>query len=164
MKEWLIQMGKFVLSNWKECLVGSVIVVSVVIFLVGCLKKSCKRLSKPLRKTLLFVTSLALVAPLTLGHMYLKNWGFNHFWVMYAINALTLVASYAGYENLHIREALHWIGRNTVLRLFDAVYKAFHSEKENTNTVLIQSTKQALSEAENLLKQHSYKDDDLKNL
>lgn len=164
MKEWVIQMGKFLLSNWRECLLGGTVVVSIVIFLVGCLKKVMGDKHKSLRKTILFISSLVLVAPFTLGNIYLNHWDFKFFWVMYLINCLYLITVYAGYENLHVREGLHWLGKNTILRLFDAVYVAFHNKDQKTENLVAQAVEKSLKDAEMLLKKHVYKDDDLKNL
>lgn len=157
--EWLYNCIQWILSDWKTVLLGGLIVVSVVIFLMGVLKKILfdKVKNKMLRKTLLSFSSIILVAPATAVWIVSKGWSWdwNVFWTLYAVNSVATVLIYWFYEGTHVRELLSLIGKNTIAKWF----KVFSSGEAITSV-----SEEVEQDAVEVIKTSKYRDEDLKKL
>lgn len=160
MKEWLIEAARYALSDWHNLLVGGVIVMSVVIFLIGFFKKIIfdRIKNKLVRKIVLAWTSVIMALPFTAGMCLVKGFNFDYFWLIYACYAAGTILGYWLYENTGLRNGIHWIGQNTVMKLLHVRKK---EDIDKVMTTVDQQVESLLYEAQ---KSTSKYDDDLKNL
>lgn len=149
---YIISFLKYGLSYWQSTLIGGVIVVGMVIFLVGILKKIAlnKIKIKLLRKVILSFLSILLVIPLTFLWDLCKNIGFEYFWIRCAVNSFATIIVYWFYENTGIRNLLELIGQNTIKKLI----QAGTNPKNEVIQEIEEDTKKALK----------YEEEDLKDL
>lgn len=159
MREWIIACARYFLSDWRSLLIGGVVVVGVVIFLMGVLKKTFinKVKNTIARKVILSWASVVMTLPATAVSIFCNGYDFQYFWGIFAVNAVSTILIYWFYENTALRDALALLGKKTI-GMIVAVYT-----KEDAKTVV----KDINQEAENLLKSSlkstsKYKDDDLK--
>lgn len=122
MIDWIVSLTDYIFSNWQSLLVGGLVVMGVVIFLMGVLKKLVfNRLqNKLLRKVILSFFSLILVLPATVLSILYNKFDMDYFWVFYTVNAFGTIIVYWFYENTGLRNLLALIGKNTVLKLFQS--------------------------------------------
>lgn len=157
--DWMYQLLELFTSNWNTIVLGGLIVVGVVIFLMGTLKPVLfdKISNKGLRKTLLSLFSIILVFPATVVWMVSKGWEWNWglFWFLYCLNSIQTIVVYWFYEGTHLREALHLLGKKTIVKWISAIF---------VNKDLTSVSDKVDSYAEETLAQSKYKDEDLKNL
>lgn len=165
MKEWIVSLIQYAVSNYQTILVGGSIVVGVVIFLTGILKKFLfnKIQNKLARKIVLSFFSLVLAIPATLGIALYNKMDMNYFWVFYAINAVSTILIYWFYENTGLRDLLSLIGENTVSKLLRAIFKSGGSV-EGITKGLEDTMGEIDKDTRHLLKESKYQEDDLKNL
>lgn len=120
MKDWIIVTTEYILSNWQTLLIGGVYAVSMVIFVLGCLKPLIKRWVKntTLCKVIFAWLSIALNIPATAVSVWIEELPSDHFWTFVVMNAISTVLVYFVYENTALRNALHWFGKKTITLLF----------------------------------------------
>jgi hypothetical protein len=160
--EWLLQdIHNIWLNREIWVMYGGLITVGVTIFLMGVLKKlfGDKIQNKLVRKTVLAFFSVVLVAPITATYLIFNTAsGIDYFWYMYALNAIGTIVVYWFYENTHLRELLALIGRNTIMKVFTAIFK------KDKDTTVQNVTSSIRDDAKKIVKSVKYEDDDLKNL
>lgn len=165
MKEWIVSTLEYVFSVWQNFLTGGLIVVGVVIFLMGVLKKLLfdKIQTKLVRKIVLSFSSLVLVLPCTFCLCLYYKLDTSYFWVFYAINAISTITVYWFYENTGLRNLLSLIGENTLNKILRAIFKS-----EKSVEGIAKSLENAMEEIDKdtkcLLENSKYKEDDLNNL
>lgn len=159
MTEWLTEMVQFFSERGTDLLIGGAVLVGVIIFLVGILKTAIfnRITNKALRKTILALTSVALVAPGTLVLMLYEGIDLERFWVMFAVHAVCTIVVYWLYENTHVRDLVNLIGQSTVKKIFVAVASGkssgqVYAEVKNETKTIIKNTVS------------KYNEDDLKGL
>lgn len=120
MKDWILTTTDYILSNWQTVLIGGVCAVSIVIFILGCIKPLIKRWipNSTLRKVIFAWTSVLLNVPATALSFWIEGLPSEHFWPLMVINAIGTILVYFVYENTALRNALHWFGRKIVTILF----------------------------------------------
>lgn len=146
---------------------GGMISVGVTIFLVGCLKKALlgRVHNELVRKVVVFSLSIVMVAPVTAIYLcFNAPNAFAYFWWLYGFNVAAMLIIYAFYENFLIRNLLELIGKNTVWRIFTALFcKGKKPTVEETVKSIREDTKKIVQKYENKIVK-KYDDDDLKNL
>lgn len=120
MKDWIIATVEYILSNWQTLLIGGVYAVSIVIFVLGCLKPVIKRWisNSTLCKVIFAWASVLLNIPATAVSVWLEGLPSEHFWTLAVINAISTILVYFVYENTALRNGLHWFGKKILTLLF----------------------------------------------
>ena len=159
MTEWLTEMVQFFSERGTDLLIGGAILVGVIIFLVGVLKTAIfNRIpNKAVRKTVLALTSAALVAPGTLVLMLYEGIDLGRFWVMFAVHAVCTIVVYWLYENTHVRDLFNLIGSSAVKKIFGSI--GTEKTPSQVYSEIKQDTKTAIKNTV-----HKYNEDDLKGL
>ena len=159
MSEQIMCAVDFILSHGDSLLSGGLIVVGVVIFIMGVLKKALinKISHKLARKIILSFLSILLVFPATVISNYAQGLGTDYLWMTYVINAVATIIVYWFYENTGFRSLLELIGRTTLKKI------ALSTLSDNPSKDILATVKQSQQEAITAIKK-KYKDDDLKNL
>ena len=172
MLEFCLNTTKLLLTNWQNYLIGGLVVVSLIIFVVGCFKKAVlDRIKiKLLRKVLCAVTSLIFVFPATSIYLFLENIPLEYYWYGYTIFALFTILTYWAYEHFGARSLLHFLGATTwsgIKGMFRKVFiKVLTDEKANIKDELTKELKTTYKTAKETTKESLLKkaDKDLKNL
>lgn len=120
MKDWIFTTMDFILSDWQTLLIGGACAVSIVVFILGCIKPFIKRWvsNSTLRKVIFAWLSVLLNVPATAVSVWLDQLPTDHFWVVVVINIASTILVYFVYENTALRNALHWLGKKIVTLLF----------------------------------------------
>ena len=160
MKAWIVANANYFLSNWEDLLMGGIIVVSVVIFLMGVLKGLLlNKIKNDLaRKVLLAWTSLIIVLPVTAIYLVVKGVSMDYFWFVYAVNCVSTILIYWGYENTALRNCLHVVGKKIVL-----AFVSGKSTSEKDAKKLLTEVAKNLADTEES-SEPKYKNDDLDNI
>lgn len=162
MKEWFIHNAEYFLSDWQNLLVGGVVVMSVVIFLMGVLKKIAFNRIKHdlLRKIVLAWSSVLVALPVTAVSVVCNGFSWSYFWAIYILNAVGTILVYWFYENTALRDALALLGKKTVMKFIGAGVS--NQEFSKINNEVNQDAQSLIAEATKSASK--YKDDDLKKL
>lgn len=162
MKDWILHGAHYFLSNWEDLLAGGVVVMSVVIFLMGCLKKiAINRIKHDLlRKIILAWSSVLLTLPLTAASVVANGFDWNYFWTIYAGNSIQTILVYWLYENTALRDGLAWFGKSTLGRFIGAASGS--KDLASVNYEVNQEAKTLVAKATKSTSK--YRDDDLKKL
>lgn len=156
MANWIVQNGRFILSNPHLVLVGGLIVVSIVFFLMGLFKKyiANRIKNKGLRKTVLSFSSIVLVIPFTIGQVFYNGLSLeDSFLVLYLVNAFSTIFVYWFYEGTHIREGLSFIGKKVLGNWF--------KDPKGTEKQAVEDFKSLLTGTPIVIQESKYKEDDL---
>lgn len=159
MKDWILMAFGYFFSEWWSLLMGGTVVVSVVMFLMGVLKKLLiNRIKYPLlRKVILAWLSIVVVLPVTYVSVLYNGFNQEYFWLIYGVNCVATIVIYWFYENTAFRDALALLGKNTLGRIIG---------KSQSKADIESALKDANAEASKLLKTESkkYKEDDINNV
>lgn len=103
---------KVALQNAEKLWYVGAILVSIVIALVGVLKKyGINHIqNKGVRKTLLATSNIVFSFISTAVYFVIDNINWRWYWVGGIITTFACIATYFVYENYHIREAVHKVG------------------------------------------------------
>ena len=120
MKDWIIATMDYILSNSQTVLMGGVYAVSIVIFILGCLKPWIKRWvgNSTIRKIIFAWLSVLFNIPATAVSLWIEGFPQEHFWTLMVINTIGTILVYFVYENTALREGLHWLGKKIITLLF----------------------------------------------
>lgn len=120
MQDFIVKYASLFLANWQRALIGGIVVVSVVITLIGILKKACidRIANKSARKVILAFSSVILSFPITALYFLADGINFNHYWVGAGLDAVAVIISYWLYENTLLRNFFHYVGKNVIIRFF----------------------------------------------
>lgn len=103
------------LENWRQAILGGLIVVSAVIVIMGLIKKLFNKIqNKLLRKFLLALTSIVMVLPISAIYFVSAGIDYKYFWADYGLLSAATVVTYWLYENTCLRELIHKIGSKTI--------------------------------------------------
>lgn len=132
MKDWIIATVEYILSNWQTLLIGGVYAVSIVIFVLGCLKPVIKRWisNSTLCKVIFAWASVLLNIPATAVSVWLEGLPSEHFWMLAVINAISTILVYFVYENTALRNGLHWFGKKILTLLFSKYVSPVQTKDE----------------------------------
>lgn len=132
MFDYIVKYAEIFLANWQRALWGGIMSVSAVIVVMGVLKKWIKKLipEGKLRKFVLAFGSIALVFPATAGVFALESINFNHYWLGVALNSIATIVGYWAYEYTCFRNFIHYVGENTLGRLWNAFVTALKHSKQ----------------------------------
>jgi hypothetical protein len=99
-------------KNAKTLLVAEAIMVSIVIMLIGVLKKVAFNHihNKEVRKALLGLTNIAFSFGATFVYFLIKGIPFKWYWFGGLATSVACIIIYFLYENFYIRKAFHKIG------------------------------------------------------
>jgi hypothetical protein len=144
MQEFIAKYASLIFANWQRALLGGIIVVSVVIVLLGCLKGALinKITNKLARKIILAFSSVVLVFPLTALYFVVDGINFDHYWLGSAMNVVLTILAYWAYENTALRDFIHWVGK-TVINKFTHYFVLRVTDVDNTqraNTTVLKET------------------------
>ena len=152
-------------ADWRNLLVGGVVVVGVVIALMGVVKslKPIKNIKNhTVKKIVLAWASVLLASVVTVVSSLINEFQANHFFGLCVVNAAMTIIMYWLYEYTALRDGIGWLVNLIVSKLIH--------RKPKTVAEMKKVSKEINAEVENLLF-HSevasvsqYKDDDLKNL
>lgn len=113
--EFFVTAMQVALANWQRVVIGGAIVVCSLIVFLGAIKPLIfdKIACKPLRKSLLALTSMALVLPFTAIHFLIDRISFDYYWYACILLAPTVIIVYWLYENTNIRLLIKNLGEKT---------------------------------------------------
>lgn len=113
--EFFVTAMQLALANWQRCAIGGAAVVCSLIVFLGTIKPLIfdKIACKPLRKSLLALTSLALVLPFTAVAFIVDRINFDYYWVACALLAPCVIITYWLYEVSNLRELIVKLGEKT---------------------------------------------------
>lgn len=128
MRDWIYAVAKYFLSDWQNLMIGGLAVVSMVIFLMGCIKVQLKKWVKndKIRGIILAWGSIVLTLPITALTIILKGYNLDYFWGIFTVYALETIILYWLYEFTALREFLGWLkgfGKKLVIKLIAAESK-----------------------------------------
>lgn len=132
MKDWILTITDYILSNWQTVLTGGIYAVSIVIFVLGCLKPLIKRWvgNSTLRKVIFAWLSVLLNVPATALSFWVEEFPSEHFWTLMVVNTIGTILVYFVYENTALRNALHWFGKKLLTILFTQFVSPTQTKKE----------------------------------
>lgn len=141
MKEWIYVVAKYFLSDWRNLMIGGLAVVSVVIFLMGCVKIQLKKSIRndKIRALILAWGSVVLTLPITALSIIWRGYDPSNFWGIFTVYALETILVYWLYEFTALREALGWIaglGKRLLKKLSSA------KSREEINKILSDNDKE----------------------
>ena len=137
MKDWIIMVVDYILSNWQTVLIGGACAVSVVVFILGCIKPLIKRWipNTTVCKVIFAWLSVILNIPATAMSLWVEGLPTEHFWTLMVINAIGTILVYFVYENTALRNAMHWLGKKIITILFSQYVSPAQTKKEVRNEV-----------------------------
>ena len=137
MKDWIISLVDYLLSNWQTVLMGGVFTVSIVVFILGCLKPFIKRWvsNSTVRKVIFAWSSVALNIPATALSIWFEDLSSEHFWTFVVINTVGTILVYFVYENTALRDALHWLGKKILMLLVSQSISPAQKKEDIRNEV-----------------------------
>lgn len=157
----------YILANLQDFVLGGFIVACVTIAIMGILKKVVfNRITNKLaRKSALAFSSVIVVLPVTAFSLVGNEIGLQHFWCIYAANAVLTVFTYWLYENTGLRDLIGFTG-NTILKKYATiVYGIIQGDDADTAKTKLVDTNTALREAiKKNVKKPKKDDKDLKNV
>lgn len=174
-----VKYAGLLLANWQRALLGCIIVVSVIITLMGVLKKVAfdKIGNKLLRKFLLAFTSVLLSFPFTAVYFLADKINFDHYWIGACLNALATIVTYWLYENTLLRNFIHFVGKKTIIKFIEFIAMGIVSKKANSKEETVEQLNKGTQELKSTVSQaisstlldsitsaSRYNEDDLKNL
>lgn len=132
MKDWILMATDYILSNWQTVLTGGIYAVSIVIFVLGCLKPLIKRWvgNSTLRKVIFAWLSVLLNIPATALSFWVEGLPSEQFWTLMAVNTIGTILVYFVYENSALRDGLHWFGKKLLTILFTQFVSPTQAKKE----------------------------------
>lgn len=149
----LLALLEVLAANWKRVLLGGIILVTAIVVIMGLLKSFVfnKLKNKLIRKVALAFSSIALVFPAVAIYMWLNHINFHAYYLPgCGFAAVATVITYWLYENTALRELIHYLGSNTLLRVSKFLYTSLtegHTDN-NLNATLAKGTKKDLADAE----------------
>lgn len=162
-----------VLENWQRVVIGGAIVVcSLIVFLEILKGFTFDKIScKPLRKSLLALTSLILILPFTAVYFVIDKIDFQYYWVACIALAPVVIIVYWLYETTNLRTLVQKIGEHTWHRVLVALAAGIvEDDNKKTQEKLVASTKATQKYVEKELKAAAsvlvskHEDNELKNL
>lgn len=121
------------LAHWKTLLWGGFVLVSAVIVILGGLKKLVfdRIHNKLVRKVLLAFTSIALAFAATAIAFWVKGFEFKLYPIAGATVSVATIVIYWFYENTGLRNFIHFVGNNTVVKFIKALAKAITDNEKD---------------------------------
>lgn len=137
MRDWIITVVDYILSNWQTVLMGGACAVSIVVFVLGCIKPLIKRWvgNSTLRKVIFAWLSVLFNIPATAVSLWIEGFPQEHFWTLMVINTIGTILVYFVYENTALRNGLHWLGKKIITILFSQYVSPAQAKKEVHNEV-----------------------------
>lgn len=165
---------KVALKNADKLWYVGAIMVSIVIAIVGVLKKfAFNRINnKGVRKTLLATSNIVASFITTAGYFAIDHINWRWFWLGGVITTIACILTYFVYENFHIRDVFHKIGSFAIdkfMYLLKLIWdKIFHKTDKNIKAEWKGVQKELETFAKNEMKEATKKfaraDKELENL
>lgn len=132
MRDWIIATANYILSNWQTVLIGGACAVSIVVFILGCIKPLIKRWipNTTVCKVIFAWLSVILNIPATAVSVWIEGLPDEHFWTLAVINAVGTILVYFVYENTALRNGMHWLGKKIITLLFNQCVSPTQTKKE----------------------------------
>lgn len=172
MQDFIVKYASLFLANWQRALIGGIVVVSVVITLMGILKKTCigKIANKNVRKVVLAFSSVILSFPITALYFLADSINFNHYWIGAGLDAVAVIIAYWLYENTLLRNFFHFVGKNVIVRfikfLATSLLKSGNGDSKEDLIVFKETVAEVKKDTKKALVDSlsNFNEDDLKNL
>lgn len=135
--DFFVNAAKLLVLNAETLWYVGAIMVSIVITIIGVLKKFVFNhiANKGVRKTVLASSNIFLSFLTTAGYFWVDSRDWHWYWVGGAVTAITCILVYFIYENFHIRDVFHKIGSFAITKfsyLANVVWdKLFHKTDKN---------------------------------
>lgn len=172
--DFIFNALKYFLINAETLWYVGAIMVSVVITLIGVLKKFVFNHinNKGVRKTILASSNIFLSFASTAGYMWVEGGDWRWYWMGGCVTAIACILAYYFYENFHIREVVHKIGSFAIAKFMYIARlvwdKFFHKTDKNIEVEMKKVANELKAYAKSEIKVASKKfakaDDELKNL
>ena len=157
-----------VFVNVEPILYTGAIMVSVVITLIGMLKKVAfdHIKNKQARKTVLATSNILFSYLSTAGYFWLDKKDWKWFMLGGAITTFACIVVYFFYENFHLREVIHAVGKFVISKFVYLVKLAFRSTRAEFDAESKKVCNEIKEFTKNELKskKKSKVDEELKNL
>lgn len=157
---------KFI-ENPKASLLEVLMLVSIIIFLVGCIKPLIKNIkNNNLKKVVLSFSSLIVTLPVVLVYFWIKHYSYNLYWFYYIIVSISTIILYWFYENTLLRNLFNLLnqsGKNIVVNGLKSIVKDNVDETQSTKTETLKNDFLESVKKEQYTIKKSI-DNDLKNL
>lgn len=163
--DFIFSTTKMILQNWQNYWLGGILVVFAIVVFEGLLKKYFLDKvikNKLVRKIILSFLSIALAFPSTAIYLFIEKISFDYYWYGVVTFILLTIITYWVYENTGARNAIHFIGKNTLLKFFTIGYKALIDNTVNVEQEFTNESKKLKKMAKTELSK--VKSEDLKKL